>query len=77
MKIKFPDNFPYISDKELLKPLSKFEKERGIKGYIRDNSDKFGRTHSGHFLIETERQFIKKFKKTYNEVTKILKQLKN
>lgn len=72
MKIKFPATFPDISDEQLLKPLSEFEKEQGIKGYIHDNNNKFGRTHSRHFSRETKEEFDKKFKRIYNRVTKIL-----
>jgi len=76
MKIKFPNTFPHISDDQLVQPLSEFEKEKSIKGYICDNDNKFGRTHSSYFVEETEEQFDKKFKKTYNKVTKILKRMK-
>jgi hypothetical protein len=77
MKIKFPDTFPHITDEHLLQPLSEFEKEKGIKGYIHDNAGKFGRAHSGYFLRETEEQFTKKFKRTYDRVTKILQKKKH
>jgi len=37
MNINFPDNFPKITDEELMKPLYQFEKENDIKGVIIEN----------------------------------------
>jgi len=68
MKIKFPDNFPKISDADLLTPISEWEKKNGIKGIVRD--------YKGGKPILTKKQFEKKFKKLNKTFTKILNKMR-
>lgn len=56
MEINFPESFPDVSEEDLLKPISEFEKERGINGYIFDRKN----IYPTFFKRETREQYAKK-----------------
>ncbi len=70
--IKFPVFFPEITDEMLRKPLSEFERENGITGFVYDNDGKYGRSHSDYFEKETEKEFNDKSRKASSATTKII-----